>query len=355
MKPNKAMGRTKRSPLISVIMPTYNNATYLEESIGSVLGQTVGDLELLVIDDCSTDTTSALLDTIDDSRLRVLVMPENSGPAKCRNAGLDAATGRYIALMDSDDISLPERFAVQHAFMEEYPEITVCGGAMERFGGINDTLTLFADHDHMKANILFDSPLSNPVVMFRGDFLRVNAIRYREDLRTCSDYAMWLRLMHDYPECLFINLSTVLARYRVHGNNVSQATSPTWRKNVAEARRPYLERFLDGLVNEEATVHEMIFNQRYARTREELVAAKTWLTRLCKANSRKGYYVEKLFRIYMAERFLRFCSASLHLGPWVVTRLTEYPDFPLLGVSSATMRRMLDISSNSFATAAQME
>ncbi|MFP5307677.1 MAG: glycosyltransferase family 2 protein [Gammaproteobacteria bacterium] len=109
------------SPAISVVLPTYNRAALLERAIGSVLGQTFRDFELLVVDDASTDATPALLASISDPRLRVLRLPQNRGAAGARNAGLRAARGEWVAFQDSDDEWLPTKLEQQYGAAREAP------------------------------------------------------------------------------------------------------------------------------------------------------------------------------------------------------------------------------------------
>lgn len=117
---------------VSAIMPTYNAMPYLKEAIDSVLAQTFTDWELIIVDDGSTDDTSALLTRYTDPRIRVFELDENRGRARARNVALGFACGKYIAPCDADDISLPERFAKEVAYLESHREIhVVCSQMMD--------------------------------------------------------------------------------------------------------------------------------------------------------------------------------------------------------------------------------
>src|ERR1700749_735753 len=106
------------SPRVTVLIPVYNASTYLLEAVHSVLAGSFRDLELLAINDGSTDKSVDILRSIDDPRLRIVENPKNLGVAATLNRGLDLAEGEFIARMDSDDISAPDRLARQVAFME---------------------------------------------------------------------------------------------------------------------------------------------------------------------------------------------------------------------------------------------
>ena len=106
--------------LVSVIMPTYNCGRFIRESINSVLAQTYTNWEFLIVDDCSTDDTEAIVHTYQDTRIRYMRNTQNEGAAMTRNRALREAKGRYIAFLDADDLWLPEKLEQQIAFMEQH-------------------------------------------------------------------------------------------------------------------------------------------------------------------------------------------------------------------------------------------
>ena len=114
-------------PLITVLMPVYNGAKYLNEAIDSILNQTFSDFELLIIDDGSTDQSIDLIKAYNDPRIKLIVNKKNIGQSATLNKGLELARGKYIARMDQDDISMPERLKKQMGFMDEYPKFAVPG------------------------------------------------------------------------------------------------------------------------------------------------------------------------------------------------------------------------------------
>ena len=126
----------KQSPLISVIMPLYNAERFVGESIGNILGQTVGDFELIVIDDASTDSSYDIASryAAQDARIVLMRNEANHGAAYTRNRGLETARGSFITFMDADDRCSPERFARQTAFFGQHPQIDLCGSYYTMFG-----------------------------------------------------------------------------------------------------------------------------------------------------------------------------------------------------------------------------
>lgn len=113
------------SPLVSVVVPTYNRAHCIGNAVASILGQTFRDLELLVVDDGSKDDTAALMASYHDPRLRYLPQPVNRGRNAVRNVGIREARGEFVAFLDSDDVWLPDKLAYQVAAMQKAPEVAL--------------------------------------------------------------------------------------------------------------------------------------------------------------------------------------------------------------------------------------
>src|SRR4051812_26679567 len=120
------------SPTVSVLMAVYNGEQYLREAVNSILSQTFKDFEFIIIDDGSTDRSPELLASYAraDSRVKLISRP-NKGLTKSLNEGLHAARGEFVARMDGDDISLPERFERQVSYLREHPEVVLVGSRVE--------------------------------------------------------------------------------------------------------------------------------------------------------------------------------------------------------------------------------
>jgi len=126
------LGVHKENPVVSVVMPTYNHGTFLADAIDSVFKQTLEEFELIIIDDGSTDNTPEILATITDGRVRCF-RTANRGKSAARNLGLEKATGKYLAFLDSDDVYHPEKLDLQVSLLEKNPEITMCFHDFGRF------------------------------------------------------------------------------------------------------------------------------------------------------------------------------------------------------------------------------
>jgi len=205
-------------PLVSVLMPVYNAAAYVEEAIRSVLTQTYDDFELLVFDDGSTDGSIELIRAIEDTRIRLFESPQNLGYVVHLNEGLRLAQGVYIARMDADDIALPERFAKQVALLNSEPNVVLCGTSYEIFGSRSEVVIVSQTDRAIRAWMLFENALAHPTVMFRKSVIEEHKLRYGPEYMPAEDYKLW----YDFSKIGQLrNLPEVLLKYRAHPNQIS--------------------------------------------------------------------------------------------------------------------------------------
>lgn len=223
--------------LISVVLPVYNCELYIREAVESILAQTYTAFELIVVNDGSTDGTAAILAGISDPRLRVMAQP-NGGIVKALNAGLQAAKGQFIARQDADDISLPERFARQMAYLQANPEVMVCGTWAEVIDVQNRVIGL---HNHpagsnaIKFHTIFDTFFVHSTVLFRRELIDTIGL-YSDDTSIFEDFNYWSRVTRRYPTA---NLPEVLLRYRELHTGISKNTA-NFNDRVRNQRRANL-------------------------------------------------------------------------------------------------------------------
>ncbi len=200
-------------PQITVAMPAYNAAAHIQEAMDSILAQSFEDFELLVVDDGSTDNTLAIAQAVGDKRVRVERLPANKGRATARNMALGRARGRYLAWMDADDLSMPQRLEAQHAFLEAHPQIHICGGGVQYFGH-STAIELFAGQpDAARAAALFGAPVPNGCALLRLDAVRSFGLRFDTTLARAEDLAFWADALLK-ANMLAANLQEPLLRYR---------------------------------------------------------------------------------------------------------------------------------------------
>ncbi|WP_369765626.1 glycosyltransferase family 2 protein [Flavobacterium sp. WC2429] len=217
---------------ISVIMPIYNCELYIKGAIDSILDQTYNNFELLIIDDASTDKTIELVKGYFDVRINLIEKPINTGLTNSLNHGLKIAKGKYIARMDGDDISHPERFAKQVSFLEGNKEIILCGSWFAIVGS-DRIIKLPEYHDEIKLAFLKGNCIAHPSVMMRKKALDKFSIVYDVSKEPAEDYDLWVRLMLNGR---LHNLQEVLLDYRIHNNQVSQKQDIKQKQKVFEIK-----------------------------------------------------------------------------------------------------------------------
>lgn len=253
-------------PKVTVLLPVHNGGAYLDEAVRSVFGQTFADFELLAIDDGSTDGSGEVLRGYRDPRLRLIENGRNLGLVETLNRGLTLSRGEYIARMDCDDVSLPERFARQYRFLDAHPDIGVLGTCGERIDEGGKTVAPFCQplrHEAIRFCLHFFSPLTHPSVMMRkevalgaGGYLPGGPPLTGE--RVPEDYDLWWRLS---TTTRFANLPDCLLLLRKHPGSVTARYVKEFRFGAARINRERIEMRLGGGVREE--VAEAMMSQRY--------------------------------------------------------------------------------------------
>ena len=223
---------SSQNPKISVLMPVYNCELYIKEAVDSILNQTYRNFEFLIIDDASTDSTVSIIKQFNDSRIQLIEKPKNSGYTNSLNLGLGIAKGEFIARMDGDDISLPERFAKQISIFEANPEIILCGTLLSIIGE-NKIINLPENHEDIKLALLRGNSIAHPSVMFRNLNAKGFSISYDLTKEPAEDYDLWVRLL---AVGKFHNLQEVLLQYRVHINQVSKKRETQQVNSALESR-----------------------------------------------------------------------------------------------------------------------
>jgi len=199
----------------------YNGAKYLEQSLQSILGQTLKDWELVVIDDGSTDATPEILDHWSkDKRVKIITNESNLGLTKSLNLGLRECFGKYVARWDGDDVCDPERLQKQYEFMEANPELALCGSQgwyLDEKGERIKEKNLPVDYDAIQAKLLFNNQFIHSSLFIRRSVIEQEGF-YNESFKTSQDYELVLRLAKKYP---VMNLTERLVDWRVGKNSLS--------------------------------------------------------------------------------------------------------------------------------------
>ena len=208
---------TQRTPTVTVLMPVYNGARFLRESIESILNQTFNDFECLIIDDASTDTSREIIRSFTDPRIKLIENANHCGLVKTLNRGLALAKGEYIARQDQDDISYPARLEKQVTFLNSHPQIVLLGTNIHNIDengkkSISYGYSIVSTPAAIHWQIIFDNPFVHSSVMFRTEIIR-NLGGYNDHFNACEDFDLFSRVCSSYGTT---NLNEKIIEYRYH-------------------------------------------------------------------------------------------------------------------------------------------
>jgi glycosyltransferase involved in cell wall biosynthesis len=303
-------GKNCTSPNISVVMPVYNSAAYLEAAIDSILNQSFGDFEFIIIDDGSEDDSYRIIQRYKDSRIHLFQNEVNKGIAFCLNFGINYSCGEFIARMDSDDICEPNRFEEQLKFMQDYPHISLCGTRTKiidqdgQVFSIRDTK--IGDQQIRIALFLGETSISHPTAMIRREFLLFNHLYYNPDCLYAEDYELWCRIS---TLTALENLSTPLVRYRVHEKSASVLFSKIQRLSARVALSAYMRR-----IGVPYTPEELYLHYQFALPMDELKPhalcddVLSWKNKLISMNDKYGWFNSEIFRVELEKRNRKFIN-----------------------------------------------
>jgi glycosyltransferase involved in cell wall biosynthesis len=279
------------TPRVSVLMSVHDGEQYLREAIDSILGQAFKDFEFIIINDGSTDHTAEIIGSYADPRIRFMSNKTNLGLPASLNLGLDVAAGDYIARMDADDISLPERLSRQVSYMDAHPEIAASGTWAKDIdaNGREFSARCLPFDERMKCEFWRPSPIVHPSAIIRKSHL--GSLRYDTRLRHAQDYDLWLGLKAHHE---LGNLPEFLLLYRVHPASITSRHRGSQIRSTHEivSRRLGLNvsfrgfQHLLGLLPELNPVSRVIARRRLARAihipyrnylAEDLAYARNWL------------------------------------------------------------------------------
>jgi len=300
-------------PVVSVLMPVYNAGRHLEQAMQSILTQSLRDLEVIAVDDGSTDGSDALLAqfTAGDGRVRT-VRQTNGGIGAALNHAIRLATGAYLARMDADDVSAPTRLEEQVDFLKRNPRIDMVGSAMTVFWAGGEHLVRYPlDHESIRAEMLFRPPFSHPTILVRRALAERGAYRYEEGRRYAEDVELWVRLAR---VATLANMRKSLLRYRAHDQQSTQGHHGSFHKAADEIRRGQV---LDlGIrpsdVDDEA--HRRLADESPPETIEDLSRIADWVEMLRTANLAAGTYDRRAFDQVLALRWYRLIRTSPFLS-----------------------------------------
>lgn len=233
------------NPLVSVILPVFNAQNTILDALNSIVAQTYTNIEIIVINDGSSDASEQLIKSINDFRIKYVVNDSNKGLIYTLNRGLQMAKGKYIARMDADDFSLPSRLEKQVEVMEANPDVVVCGCDIELFGNVKShrcrsTLKML-DSSGLKQLLVKVPCFAHPTVMMRKSVLDSNQIQYDYNYLHAEDYKLWIDLA---PLGNFYMIPLPLLKYRISDTQITKASNKKQIDTARRCRKLYISRYI---------------------------------------------------------------------------------------------------------------
>lgn len=288
--------------LISVVMSNYNTEeSYLRASIESILNQTYENFEFIIVDDCSANNSVDVIESYSDKRIKLIKNSKNMGLTKSLNIAIKAARGEFIARMDADDISLPQRFEKQVEFLTLNPEYIACGTAIKIIGGQKEGKIIhrtIPDLETFRIYLLFGNypNIAHPTAMFNYSLLKKYNIKYDEKCLLAQDYKMWVDCSK-YAPCY--NLDEVLLHYRVHDKAVSVEKQQLQKDIATQIITEQLQALNISCDNEILDIHiNFIFERKKYNLR-----FKKWIKKLIAQNKIYKVYNDHKFKTILWQRW----------------------------------------------------
>jgi len=303
-------------PLISVITPVHNAEAYLPDSIQSILSQSFPDFEYIIIDDASTDNSWQIITDFaqQDDRIKPIRNTQKQSLSQVRNQALDMAKGKYVAKIDADDISAPQRLQTQVAYLEKSPQIILCGAGVQYFS--KDQLlsqwVLNIDSLEIKCRLLFENCFANSTIMMRKDIIEQHHIRYQSDFDFSEDYGFWSALAQQGDLAI---IPEILAKVRQHPQKVSVKFTQTQQENAYKVQRLYLQKLGITPTLEELRLHFDAMHGGISPSLNSLNNLSQWLLRLKSQNQFKKIYPEPEFTKLLKQIWTKHIAGQTWLGP----------------------------------------
>jgi glycosyltransferase involved in cell wall biosynthesis len=312
-----------QNPKVTVLMPVYNGEKYLSEAIDSILAQSYKNFELLIINDGSTDNCVSIINSYNDPRIRLVHNEKNLKLIATLNKGLELAQGEYIARMDCDDISLPERLAKQVAFMDSNPAIGICGTWVKTFGELDGHVWQFPpEPDQIKAGLFFENQIAHPSVLIRRASLKEFNLSYDPQEVHAEDYGLWLKCSRLFS---MANVPEVLLMYRFTSTSVSRVNIAAQQETLKQICRENLGSLGIEFLTEDLKLHWAICLLQPEKIKDFINRTEVWLTALKAKNADQLIYPEPAFSEAISTQWFKICNLTTCLGLWTFYKYWRSP------------------------------
>jgi len=299
------------SPRVSVIVPAWNVANYIGDTIESLLAQTYVDFEIIIVDDCSEDNTYDVAFRYSDSRIRIIRHEVNQGPARARNTGIRNAKGEFIALLDADDLAYPKRLELQVAALDADPRLVMIGSHVSLMTDAGVRLRNIwkrpVTAEETAICLIFRNTLS-AVYMFRKSMMPEDGYR---SLKVSEDYDFNIRMAQ---RGWINNLNEPLSWVRVRRSGLTGQFSHSMLEFHKQIAKEYLEHLGLCPTDRELEVNTHIGELNLEPSVELLEDVEAWLIKLATANDRLHKYDTTIFWMICGKEWFEVCKFATPLG-----------------------------------------
>ncbi len=290
-------------------MPVYNRENLINFSVKSILNQTFTDFEFIIVNDGSTDKTAEIIEHFNDKRIKLIHNKENSGIVFSRNRGIENASGKYIAMFDSDDIAYSTKNEEQINFLEQNPDFGMVG-TWAKFIDDNGNQTgkswkLPASADNIPAMMLFRNYFVQASVVARRNALPEHLYSTGYDI--VEDSKMWFEISLKHKVW---NLQKYLLDYRIHTGNVTNTGNDKQMRHSRKLFKYIFNHLEIEPTEKELDAHFLIKNDKKIKSILELKEIENWLLKIINQNKKIKLYDEKILRKVIKNRWLKVCIKS---------------------------------------------
>ena len=287
-----------KNSLVSINMIVYNAEKYIKEAIESILFQKYQDFELIIIDDASTDSSIAKINQFNDKRIKIIKNSINKGIPFSRNLAIKHSKGKYIAILDADDICLPDRIVKQVQFLDQNLEYSLVGGLVRVIGSNVGRVELknigIHSSEEIKIKLLFKNCFSHSALMYRKEI--IEQYKFNPNFSVCEDYDLIVRIASD---CKIMKINDIVSLYRLHEDNISYKSSLIIKNN-----KKIIKKQLHNLdiypTNEELDLHMQIIKQDRHEDFQLIFNKLNWLNKLYIANYNHNVYSKEYFILFLS-------------------------------------------------------
>jgi glycosyltransferase involved in cell wall biosynthesis len=318
-------------PLVSVNMVVYNGERFITNAIQSIIDQTYQNFELVIVEDGSTDDTLNLINAFRDPRIRLIINETNQGVVNARNAAVRKSQGDFVAILDSDDISLPNRLEMQTKFLTENPDYGLIGSKAELINvdgkSLNKTQSLSLSANETKVYLLFKNCFTHSTVMYKREVL--SRFMFNKEVPSSEDYDLIVKIASVMK---VRNLDDVLSKYRVHDKNISKKDGVI-EKN--QRKIVYNQLVSLGIMptRKEIEIHLDLTKKFKHLNIDKMLIIAEWLDKLLIANKESKRFPEQTIYDKLSDHWFNIFNNSYNRN---LKLYRQYIKSPILAESSKT-------------------